>query len=72
MFMKHELKNFAVIPRKMHIDAIAQIEARTGRPVISSTQALFWQSLRAAGIGESVEDCGMLFQHPLAVTIRGD
>lgn len=41
-------------------DAIPAIEKNTGRPVISSAQALFWQSLRQAGIEDSISDCGRL------------
>lgn len=42
------------------LDAIPAIEARTGKPVTSSTQALFWRSLRTAGIEDKVEGAGRL------------
>jgi maleate cis-trans isomerase len=42
------------------LDAIPQIERRTNKPVISSTQALFWRALRGVGISDSVQDAGRL------------
>ena len=42
------------------LDAIEQIEVRTGKPVTTSTQALLWRSLRAAGINDAVPNCGRL------------
>ena len=42
------------------LDAIPAIEEQTGKPVTSSTQALFWRSLRAAGIEDKVEGAGRL------------
>jgi maleate cis-trans isomerase len=42
------------------LDAIEQIEVRTGKPVTTSTQALLWRSLRAAGIDDAVQNCGRL------------
>ena len=41
-------------------DAISDIEAHTGLPVVSSAQALFWQSLRAAGVDEPIAGFGQL------------
>ncbi|MBT6277890.1 MAG: hypothetical protein HOI95_27625 [Chromatiales bacterium] len=42
------------------LEAIEPIEQRTGKPVASSTQALFWRALRTAGIEDSVPGCGRL------------
>jgi len=42
------------------LDAIVEIEAKTGKPTTSSTQALFWRSLRAAGIDDPIENMGSL------------
>ena len=44
-------------------DAIAEIEAKTGLPVVSSAQALFWQSLRAAGISDAIDGYGQLLRN---------
>ena len=43
-------------------DAIATIEARTGKFVTSSNQALLWRSLRAAGIDEPIAGFGSLLE----------
>jgi maleate isomerase len=40
-----------------------EIEARIDRPVITSNQALFWRSLRAAGYDRPLEGFGRLFRH---------
>ncbi len=42
------------------LDAIPAIEEQTGKPVTSSTQALFWRALRAAGITDAVPAAGQL------------
>lgn len=41
--------------------AIADIEASTGHPVVSGTQALMWQALRRLGIEGEVRGAGRLF-----------
>lgn len=43
------------------MDAIATIEAVTGRPVISGTQALLWDALRILGIADPIRGAGRLF-----------
>ncbi len=45
---------------------LAAAEARLGKPVISSNQALAWHLMRLAGIDDCPENCGQLFHHPLA------
>lgn len=45
------------------IHAITEIEAMLGKPVISSNQALIWHSLRLAGINDTNDNSGKLFQH---------
>lgn len=42
------------------LDAIPEIEAAIGKPVTSSTQALFWRAARAAGVTEPMQGKGRL------------
>ncbi len=42
------------------LDSIPEIEAATGKPVISSAQALFWRAARGAGIEEPIRGMGRL------------
>ena len=42
------------------LDAIPAIEAATGRPVVSGSQALLWRGLRLAGIDDRVDGAGRL------------
>ena len=44
------------------LEAIPQIEAATGKPVTSSTQALFWRALRMAGVEDQVTGAGCLLE----------
>ncbi|MFM6829414.1 MAG: hypothetical protein ACKOVA_03600 [Novosphingobium sp.] len=44
------------------MDAIATIEAVTGRPVISGTQALMWHALRILGVDDPIRGAGRLFE----------
>lgn len=41
---------------------IEQLEAETGKPVISSNQATLWAALRRAGIEDRLEGLGRLFE----------
>ena len=43
------------------IDIIDALEARTGKPVITSNQALAWDALRLAGIADRRDGYGKLF-----------
>lgn len=43
------------------LDAINSVESAINKPVISSTQALFWKSLREAGLTDFLDDAGKLF-----------
>lgn len=43
-------------------EVIEDLEAELGVPVLTSTQAPLWQSLRLAGIEDRVEGLGMLFR----------
>ncbi|MSO76787.1 MAG: decarboxylase [Alphaproteobacteria bacterium] len=43
------------------LDAIPRIEAALGKPVVTSTQATFWQALRTLGIGDRIPGAGRLF-----------
>ncbi len=49
------------------LDVIAQAEAKTGKPVISSNLALAWHMLRLAGIKDKNTQFGQLFGYDLAV-----
>ena len=42
------------------LGVIDTLEKKLGKPVISSVQATFWGSLRAAGIEDRIEGCGRL------------
>jgi maleate isomerase len=44
------------------IEAIEAIETATGKPVVSSNQAMFWHCLRLAGIDDRIEGYGRLFR----------
>lgn len=45
-------------------DVAGRLEARLGRPVVTSNTAALWHSLRLLGIGDSVPGFGRLFDHP--------
>jgi maleate isomerase len=44
------------------MDAIERIERDTGKPVISTTQATIWASLRAVGYSEGIQGYGRLLR----------
>jgi maleate isomerase len=46
------------------VDAVERIEQALGKPVVTANQALFWQSLRAAGYQEPVAGYGSLLRLP--------
>ncbi|MEQ1611575.1 MAG: Asp/Glu racemase [Hyphomicrobiaceae bacterium] len=48
------------------IDAIAAIEAASGKPATSSNHAMLWHMLRLAGINEPISGLGRLFELALA------
>lgn len=43
------------------LDVIEPLEERTGKPVVTSTQATVWKSLRLAGVADAVPGYGSLF-----------
>ena len=43
-------------------DVVERIEQSLGKPVVTANQALYWQSLRAAGCREAVSGYGRLFE----------
>ena len=47
------------------LPVVEEIEAVTGRPVITSNQAMAWYALRQCGIDDWVEGAGALFSHRL-------
>lgn len=46
------------------IDVIEEIEAATGKPCVSSNQAMLWHCLRLAGVDDRIGGLGRLFQLP--------
>lgn len=45
------------------LDVIAEIEVKAGKPVIGSSQAMIWDTLRLAGIDDRFEAYGRLLSH---------
>ena len=45
------------------VEAAAAIEARTGKPVVSSNQSTIWTALRALGITRPITGFGRLLEH---------
>ncbi len=41
---------------------VAELEARLGKPVVTSNQAMLWHALRLGGYGEAVHGLGRLFE----------
>jgi maleate isomerase len=54
------------------LGAIAEIEARTGKPVVTSNQASIWAMLCHAELGGGTEGYGVLFRHGLPAGGVGD
>ncbi len=46
------------------LEVVDEIEAATGKPVVTSNQAQFWSCLRRAGITDRLQGFGQLFDHP--------
>jgi maleate isomerase len=46
------------------IEILSDLEKDTGRPVISSNQALLWSALRAVGVNEPIYGYGSLLERP--------
>ncbi|MCP3689340.1 MAG: arylmalonate decarboxylase [Gammaproteobacteria bacterium] len=46
------------------IDVIEQVESQLGKPVISSNQAMLWDTLRLAGIEDCISGYGQLLSQP--------
>jgi maleate isomerase len=44
------------------VAVLDEIERRTGKPVISSNQALLWHCLRLAGLEDRIANCGLLLR----------
>jgi maleate isomerase len=45
------------------VEAVAAIEARTGKPVVSSNQSTIWTALRALGLTQPIAGFGRLLEH---------
>lgn len=54
------------------LGAVAEIEARIGKPVVTSNQASIWAMLCHAGLGGQIEGYGRLFGHDLPASDIGD
>ena len=46
------------------VETIAQLEQTVGKPVISSNQAMMFQAMQLAGIGEAMTGFGQLLERP--------
>ncbi|UCH23575.1 MAG: aspartate/glutamate racemase family protein [Deltaproteobacteria bacterium] len=44
------------------LDIIDKLEQRVGKPVVTSNQAMFWDTLRLAGIADKIEGYGRLLR----------
>lgn len=44
------------------LEVVPEIEAATGKPVITSNQAQFWSCLRRAGIADKLQGFGQIFE----------
>jgi maleate isomerase len=53
------------------LGAVGEIEARTGKPVVTSNQASIWALLRHAGLDDAPAGFGRLFNHDLPSTGLG-
>jgi maleate isomerase len=49
-------------------EVVTELEARLGRPVVTSNQATLWYCLRACGLSDVVPDLGALFHVGLPAT----
>ena len=45
------------------LDIVDELEQAVGKPVVSSNQAMIWDSLRLAGIDDAINGFGELFSH---------
>ncbi len=45
------------------VEAVAAIEARTGKPVVSSNQSTIWAALRALAVTQPIAGFGRLLEH---------
>jgi len=53
------------------VPVIHEIEARTGKPVVTSNQASVWAMMRHAGLDERVDGFGRLFEYGFPPHLRG-
>jgi maleate isomerase len=53
------------------VGCVAELEARLGKPVVTSNQAMFWHALRLAGVADAVPGRGTLLQLGLNGTPAG-
>jgi maleate cis-trans isomerase len=50
------------------VEAVAELERRTGKPVVTSNQANIWAALRALGIAQPIAGFGSLLARPAPAT----
>ena len=58
--LQQDLGVAALLAEKTRKAQVIFLEKKLGKPVITSVQATFWGSLRAAGIEDRIEGCGRL------------
>ena len=49
------------------MEAVAELERRTGKPVVSSNQASIWAAFRALGLAPEIRGFGRLLESLAAV-----
>jgi maleate isomerase len=47
------------------VGMVAELEARLGKPVLTSNQAMFWHALRLSGVDEAIPERGTLLRRRL-------
>ena len=53
------------------VQTIAEIETRTGKPVVTSNQASAWAMMRHAGLDERINGYGRLFDLNMLPLVTG-
>ena len=51
------------------MEAVEELERRTGKPVVTSNQATIWSAFRKAGITEPIRGFGRLLDTPTPATV---
>lgn len=45
------------------LDVLEDLEQDAGKPVVTSNQAMIWETLRLAGVDDKIEGYGKLLRH---------